>query len=72
MWSVGCIMGELILNAPLLQGKYDIEQIHKIFSLVGSPTEQNWPKHTELPNLKRVCPCLGFMYSGGSGFSHAV
>ena len=54
MWSVGCIMGELILNAPLLQGKSDIEQIHKIFSLVGSPTEENWPKHTELPNLKRV------------------
>ena len=49
-------MGELILNAPLLQGKSDIEQIHKIFSLVGSPTEQNWPKHTELPNLKRVGP----------------
>lgn len=57
MWSVGCIMGELILNAPLLQGKSDIEQIHKIFSLVGSPTEENWPKHTELPNLKRVDPC---------------
>ena len=56
MWSVGCIMGELILNAPLLNGKGDMEQIHKIFSLVGSPTQQNWPKHTELPNLKRVRP----------------
>lgn len=54
MWSVGCIMGELILNAPLLSGKSEMEQIHKIFSLVGTPTKQNWPKHTELPNLNRV------------------
>ena len=54
MWSVGCIMGELILNAPLLSGKSEMEQIHKIFNLVGSPTVQNWPKHQDLPNLKRV------------------
>jgi len=54
MWSVGCIMGELILNAPLLSGKSEMEQIHKIFNLVGSPTAQNWPKHQDLPNLKRV------------------
>lgn len=53
MWSVGCIMGELILNAPLLSGKSEMEQIHKIFSLVGSPTDQNWPKHRDLPNLQR-------------------
>jgi len=51
---VGCIMGELILNAPLLSGKSEMEQIHKIFNLVGSPTAQNWPKHQDLPNLKRV------------------
>jgi len=54
MWSVGCIMGELILNAPLLSGKSEMEQIHKMFNLVGSPTAQNWPKHQDLPNLKRV------------------
>lgn len=54
MWSVGCIMGELILNAPLLPGKSDLEQVSKIFNLVGSPTEQNWPKHKDLPNLTRV------------------
>lgn len=53
MWSVGCIMGELILNAPLLSGKSEMEQIHKIFNLVGSPTAENWPKHQDLPNLKR-------------------
>ena len=57
MWSVGCIMGELILNAPLLPGKSEIEQIHKIFSLVGSPTAENWPTHQDLPNMKRVSHC---------------
>ena len=50
-------MGELIQNAPLLNGKSEMEQIHKIFNLVGSPTEQNWPNHQDLPNLKRVSLC---------------
>lgn len=54
MWSLGCIMGELIQNKPLLPGKSEMEQIHKIFSLVGTPTAENWPKHTDLPNLNKV------------------
>ena len=59
MWSLGCIMGELIQNKPLLPGKSEMEQIHKIFSLVGTPTAENWPKHTDLPNLNKVsiAPC---------------
>lgn len=47
-------MGELILNKPLLPGKSEMEQIHKTFSLVGTPTAENWPKHTDLPNLNKV------------------
>lgn len=68
MWSVGCIMGELIQNAPLLPGKSEMEQIHKIFSLVGHPTEQNWPSHKELSSLKKVCHVMQWcsdVWSGG-------
>ena len=51
-------MGELIQNKPLLPGKSEMEQIHKIFSLVGTPTAENWPKHTDLPNLNKVSMAL--------------
>ena len=54
MWSVGCIMGELLQNKALLPGKSELEQLNKIFTLVGSPTAENWPTHSELPNMKKV------------------
>ncbi|KAL8497110.1 hypothetical protein ACS0TY_020694 [Phlomoides rotata] len=31
MWSVGCIMGELVLKEALFRGRSDIDQLHKIF-----------------------------------------
>mmetsp|Transcript_15203 Transcript_15203/g.22973 ORF Transcript_15203/g.22973 Transcript_15203/m.22973 type:complete len:205 (-) Transcript_15203:93-707(-) len=50
MWSVGCIFAELLLRRPLLQGlETDISQLDKIFSVFGTPTENNWPDHKALP-----------------------
>lgn len=43
MWSVGCIMGELILREPLLMGKGEIDQIDKIFRVFGNPNNENSP-----------------------------
>ena len=30
MWSIGCIMGELIQKEPLLPGKGEIDQINRV------------------------------------------
>ena len=30
MWSVGCIMAELLANKPLFDGKTEIEQLNKV------------------------------------------
>ena len=43
VWSCGCILGELFKRRPLLQGAGDAEQINLIFSVVGLPTQENWP-----------------------------
>mmetsp|Transcript_34375 Transcript_34375/g.60249 ORF Transcript_34375/g.60249 Transcript_34375/m.60249 type:complete len:232 (-) Transcript_34375:2837-3532(-) len=43
MWSAGCILAELILGQPLFAGQTEIEQLDKIFSVVGTPTDENWP-----------------------------
>ena len=48
-WSVGCIMAELILGRPLFAGMNETEQIELIYSICGSPSEDNWPGVTRLP-----------------------
>lgn len=54
MWSIGCIFGELLTNEPLLQGKNEVEQLSKIFELLGIPTEQSWPGFRRLPHAKSL------------------
>jgi cell division cycle 2-like len=54
MWSIGCIFGELCLMEPLLQGTSEIDQLAKIFELVGVPTEETWPTFKDLPNAKTL------------------
>ncbi|CAN0391874.1 unnamed protein product, partial [Discosporangium mesarthrocarpum] len=49
MWSIGCILAELLLKVPLLPGKTDMEQLHLIFSLLGTPNAHNWPGVDLLP-----------------------
>lgn len=50
MWSIGCILGELICKDAILQGQGELDQIDKIFELLGVPTEENWPLFKKLPN----------------------
>lgn len=54
LWSVGCIFGELLLNAPLLQGKNEVDELSKIFELCGIPTEESWPGFKRLPNARSL------------------
>ncbi|KAL9132400.1 MAG: hypothetical protein Q9175_006425 [Cornicularia normoerica] len=43
MWGVGCVFGEMFKGRPILQGNTDLNQIHLIFDLIGSPNEENMP-----------------------------
>ena len=49
MWSVGCIFAELMLRVPFFHGKSDIEQLSRIFTARGTPTEETWPGVSALP-----------------------
>ncbi|CAL5212759.1 unnamed protein product [Lathyrus oleraceus] len=49
LWSTGCILGELYTGRPILPGKTEVEQLHRIFKLCGSPSEDYWLK-LRLPN----------------------
>ncbi|KAF3926200.1 hypothetical protein ABW21_db0207364 [Orbilia brochopaga] len=54
VWSIGCIFAELILKEPLFQGKSEIDQLSKIFELMGVPTDADWPGWRRLPNSKTL------------------
>ncbi|CAK9314761.1 unnamed protein product [Citrullus colocynthis] len=66
LWSTGCILAELYSGKPILPGKTEVEQLHKIFKLCGSPPENYWKK-LQLPHstgFKTAQPyrrCIGEM-----------
>ncbi|WWC88447.1 uncharacterized protein L201_003358 [Kwoniella dendrophila CBS 6074] len=54
IWSMGTIFVELILRVPFLSGETDIDQLKKTFHAMGTPTEQDWPGHTKLPDYHEI------------------
>jgi len=47
MWSVGCILAELLFRKPLFMGDSTEEQLKKIIEVLGTPTEaevKNFPR----------------------------
>ncbi len=54
MWSVGCLIAELLTRKPLFPGKDEPEQLDLIFQTIGSPCDKIWPKWRELPQARLV------------------
>ncbi|CAM0906581.1 unnamed protein product [Alopecurus aequalis] len=60
LWSAGCVFAELLRGKPILQGRTEVEQLHKIYKLCGSPADAYWKK-SRLPNatmFRPHCPYL--------------
>ncbi|CAK7357170.1 unnamed protein product [Dovyalis caffra] len=49
LWSTGCILAELFAGKPIMPGRTEVEQLHKIFKLCGSPSDEYW-KRSKLPH----------------------
>jgi len=43
IWSLGCIFGEMALGDFLFKGEGEIDQLCKIFEVLGNATEETWP-----------------------------
>ncbi|MCJ1404656.1 TFIIH complex serine/threonine-protein kinase subunit kin28 [Xylographa trunciseda] len=50
VWAMGLVFAELIIRAPFLPGDSDIQQLDVICKAIGTPTEDNWPGVTKLPD----------------------
>lgn len=59
MWSVGCIFAEMCTRKPLFPGDSEIDEIFKIFRVLGTPNEQEWPGVTSFPDFKPSFPKWG-------------
>ena len=68
MWSAGCIFAELAnAGRPLFPGSDVDDQLKRIFKLLGTPSEDNWPGMTQLPDFKPFP-----MYQPSMSFSQVV
>lgn len=56
---MGCIFAELILKKPLFPSESDIDQLSKIFGVLGTPTSKNWPGADKLPRFIEFQQCMG-------------
>ncbi|CAO1633667.1 unnamed protein product [Parajaminaea phylloscopi] len=55
MWSVGCILAELVLQEPLFSGRNESDQMAQICRKRGFPSARQWPDFTEMPLYRKIC-----------------
>eukprot|EP00930_Biecheleria_cincta_P022905 TRINITY_DN1662_c0_g2_i2.p1 TRINITY_DN1662_c0_g2~~TRINITY_DN1662_c0_g2_i2.p1 ORF type:complete len:755 (-),score=101.95 TRINITY_DN1662_c0_g2_i2:186-2375(-) len=56
IWSAGCILAEMCIGHALFAGDSEIGTIFKIFQVLGTPSETNWPEGMALDNFKGRFP----------------
>ncbi|KAK7891322.1 hypothetical protein WMY93_023285 [Mugilogobius chulae] len=52
MWGVGCIFYEMAAGRPLFPGSTVEDELHLIFRLLGTPSEENWPGISAVDEFK--------------------
>ncbi|KAM8722048.1 cyclin-dependent kinase 15 [Acanthopagrus schlegelii] len=53
MWGAGCIFIEMLQGAPAFPGDTDVfQQLQKIWTVLGVPSELSWPGVSQLPNYR--------------------
>jgi len=56
IWSTGCIFAEMLNKKSFFTGDCEIDQLHKIFQIMGTPTENVWPGVSQFPDYKPTFP----------------
>lgn len=54
LWSLGCILAELLKLEPLFSGISDIDQISRIINVLGDITEETFPGCSNLPDYNKI------------------
>ncbi|KAF0989128.1 hypothetical protein HZS_100 [Henneguya salminicola] len=56
IWSLGCIFAEMALTQPIFHGDSEIDQLFKIFQILGTPDEDSWPAAKTYQNFNLIFP----------------
>ncbi|OQR69379.1 cyclin-dependent kinase 2-like [Tropilaelaps mercedesae] len=56
VWSLGCIVAEMSNLQCLFPGDSEIDQLFRIFRVLGTPNETSWPGVSEIQNYKPMFP----------------
>jgi len=40
IWSIGCVIGEMLLGSPLFQGESTEDQLVEIIKVLGTPSRE--------------------------------
>lgn len=56
IWAMGAIMAELFSLRPIFPGSSEADEIYKICSVLGTPTESDWADGLKLAN------CINFQF----------
>ena len=54
VWAVAVVIAELLRLNPLFPGQNDIDQIFRVFQIMGTPTKETWPDVDELPDYSKI------------------
>jgi serine/threonine protein kinase len=54
LWSLGCILAELLNLEPIFPGISDIDQISRIINVLGDITEETFPGCSNLPDYNKI------------------
>lgn len=56
MWAVGTILAEMVTKRPLFPGDSEVDELFKIFRILGTPSEETWPGVTSLQDWNESFP----------------
>lgn len=56
VWSIGCIFVEMVTRKALFPGDSEIDQLFRIFKIMGTPNDHIWPGVAHLKDFKSNFP----------------
>lgn len=72
IWGVGCLLIELYSKMAVFRGFDEVGQLHKIFSIMGTPTFEEWPEIQNLPWFEMLKPKANKVKSFGKLYKSVV
>lgn len=56
MFSAGCVFAELFTRKAVFQGRTEIDQLDKLYALMGTPNKRIWPGIVQMPWFELMRP----------------